>query len=115
VVQAAKNLVMDLQDADCRDLIAQSGLPPVRLHGLRHGAATVLLAARVDLKIVQEILRHTMLSTTADLYTSVVAELTRDALAAGAATITQHRSNSRAGTNRQDQPTPTGTDREGLG
>jgi hypothetical protein len=64
------------------------------------------------LKIVQEILGHTMLSTTADLYTSVVAELTRDALAAGAATITQHRTNS---TNRQDQPTPTGTDREGLG
>lgn len=74
-----------------KDLITQAGLPPVRLHGLRHGAATVLLAAGVDMKIVQEILGHTQLATTADLYTSVLNELTRDALTQSAALINQHR------------------------
>jgi integrase len=34
-----------------RRLVAESGLPPVTLHGLRHGAATLALAAGTDLKI----------------------------------------------------------------
>jgi integrase len=33
-----------------------AGLPPVRLHDLRHGAATLLLAAGHDMKVVQETL-----------------------------------------------------------
>jgi integrase len=33
-------------------LAMEAGLPPVRLHDLRHGAATILLAARHDMKIV---------------------------------------------------------------
>jgi integrase len=32
-----------------RRLVAGSGLPPVTLHGLRHGAATLALAAGTDL------------------------------------------------------------------
>ena len=31
-----------------RQLAAEAGLPPVRLHDLRHGAATLALAAGVD-------------------------------------------------------------------
>jgi integrase len=41
-----------------RRLVAVSGLPPVRLHDLRHGAATLALAARTDLKVVQAMLGH---------------------------------------------------------
>jgi integrase len=37
-----------------RYLVGQSGLPPVRLHDLRHGAATLAHAAGADLKTVQE-------------------------------------------------------------
>jgi integrase len=33
-------------------LVAASGLPPVTLHGLRHGAATLALAAGADLRIM---------------------------------------------------------------
>ncbi|MEV1005306.1 tyrosine-type recombinase/integrase [Nonomuraea sp. NPDC050202] len=33
-------------------LAFQVGLPPVRLHDLRHGAASLMLAAGVDLKVV---------------------------------------------------------------
>ena len=36
----------------------KAGLPPIRFHDLRHGAATLSLAAGVDIKIVQEMLGH---------------------------------------------------------
>jgi len=40
---------------DMFELIAYgSGLPPIRLHDLRHFAATLALAAGVDIKVVQE-------------------------------------------------------------
>ena len=35
-----------------------AGLPPIRLHDLRHGAATLALAAGVEMKVVQHMLRH---------------------------------------------------------
>jgi integrase len=39
-------------------LVKASGLPPVRLHDLRHGAASLALAAGVDLKVVADQLGH---------------------------------------------------------
>ncbi|MEV6040539.1 tyrosine-type recombinase/integrase [Nonomuraea sp. NPDC052116] len=48
-----------------------AGLPPVRLHDLRHGAASLLPAAGVEMKVVQETLGHTYSAFTADTYTSV--------------------------------------------
>jgi integrase len=39
-------------------LVTDSGLPPVRLHDLRHGAATLAHEAGADLKTVQEQLGH---------------------------------------------------------
>jgi integrase len=67
--------------------VRTSGLPPVRLHDLRHGAATLALAAGVDLKTVQAMLGHSTIVTTADIYTSVLPELQRDAAAAIAALV----------------------------
>ena len=58
-----------------RKLAADAGLPPVRLHDLRHGAATLALAAGVDLRIVQEMLGHSSIVLTADTYTSVLPEV----------------------------------------
>jgi integrase len=55
-----------------RYLVGQSGLPPVRLHDLRHGAATLAHAAGADPKTVQEQLGHTSIVLTADTYTSVL-------------------------------------------
>lgn len=46
----------------------------VRIHDLRHAAATFLFAAGVDLKVVQRTLRHTRMETTANIYTHVLAE-----------------------------------------
>ncbi|XVQ09346.1 tyrosine-type recombinase/integrase [Spirillospora sp. CA-255316] len=56
-------------------LIAEHGLPPIRLHDLRHGAATLALAAGVELKVVQDMLGHSSIVLTADTYTSVLPEV----------------------------------------
>jgi len=49
------------------------------LHDLRHGAATLALAAGVDMKVVQHMLRHKSESTTSRFYTSVLPEVARTA------------------------------------
>ena len=58
-----------------RALVTRCGLPPVRLHDLRHGAATLAHAAGADLKAVQAQLGHTSIVLTADTYTSVLLDL----------------------------------------
>jgi integrase len=63
-----------------RAQVTASGLPPVRLHDLRHGAATLALAAGVDLKTVQDMLGHSTIVTTADIYTSVLPQVRRAAV-----------------------------------
>ena len=70
-----------------RRLVADSGLPPVTLHGLRHGAATLALAAGTDLKIVQDQLGHSTITLTADTYTSVLPEIARAAAESTAALL----------------------------
>lgn len=59
-----------------------AGLPPIRLHDLRHGTATQALAAGVDMKTVSDLLGHSTITITADTYASVVDELKRAAAAA---------------------------------
>jgi integrase len=68
-------------------LAARAGLPPITLHGLRHGAATMLLAAGQPPKVVSEILGHSTVAFTMDVYTEVAEELADAAAAALAAYI----------------------------
>jgi integrase len=49
-------LYPDNVSADFKKLIKKAGLPSIRLHDLRHSAATILLAVGVHPKVVQEIL-----------------------------------------------------------
>ncbi|WP_382465802.1 tyrosine-type recombinase/integrase [Streptomyces noursei] len=58
-------------------LVELSGLPPVRLHDLRHLAATLSLLAGHDIKVVQEKLGHSSRQITSDTYTSVLPEMMR--------------------------------------
>ncbi|MEV8307235.1 site-specific integrase [Streptomyces flavidovirens] len=65
-------------------LVAASGLPPIRLHDLRHGAATLMLAADIDIKIVSDTLGHSDTRITRDIYQSVLPEVGRSAAEATA-------------------------------
>ncbi|WP_329052988.1 site-specific integrase [Amycolatopsis sp. NBC_01488] len=67
-----------------RLLNTRSGLPPIRLHDLRHGAASLSLAAGNDLKTVQDMLGHASIVLTADTYTSVLPSLARQSAEATA-------------------------------
>jgi hypothetical protein len=67
-----------------RQLNEESGLPPIRLHDLRHGAASLSLAAGNDLKTVQAMLGHASIVLTADTYTSVLPSLARQSAEATA-------------------------------
>ncbi len=60
---------------------------PIRLHDLRHGAATLALAAGVDMKVIQEMLGHSCLAITADTYTSVLPQVARTGAEAVAALV----------------------------
>ncbi len=68
-------------------LVAAADLPPVRLHDLRHGAATLALAAGADLKIIQDLLGHASIVLTADTYTSVLPAVAADSAEAVARLI----------------------------
>lgn len=60
-------------------LVEAAELPPIRLHDLRHVAATLMLAAGVDIKVVSETLGHSDTRVTRDIYQAVLDDLARDA------------------------------------
>ena len=67
---------------DFYPLLERAGLPRMRFHDLRHSAATLLLGMGVHPKIVSELLGHTQIGITMDLYSHVTATMQRDAAAA---------------------------------
>ncbi len=60
-------------------LVAEAGVPYQRFHDQRHWCATLLLAQKVPPRVVMEILGHTQISTTMDLYGHVLDEDRREA------------------------------------
>jgi site-specific recombinase XerD len=75
-----KGLPIDRTD-DCREwhaVLRLAGVRPGRLHDARHTAGTLLIEQGVHLRVVQEILGHTRI-TTAERYTHVASPQVRDA------------------------------------
>lgn len=62
-------------------VLAQAGLPRIRFHDLRHTAATLLLGRGVHPKIVSEMLGHSTIAITLDLYSHVTPTMQREAAA----------------------------------
>jgi len=60
-------------------LLARAGLPPIRLHDLRHTAASLLLAQHVPARVVMEILGHSQIALTMNTYSHVAPEVSREA------------------------------------
>jgi pimeloyl-ACP methyl ester carboxylesterase len=51
-----------------RQLTAAAGLPRIRVHDLRHFAATTMLSSAVPLAMASKTMRHSTLSTTTEVY-----------------------------------------------
>lgn len=81
-----------------------AGLPPIRLHDLRHGAASLMLAAGVAAKVVSETLGHSTIGLTLDTYTSVFPQVATEAAERTAALVP------RSATGTGVDTTPTHTD-----
>ena len=75
-------------------LAYRSGLPPVRFHDLRHGAASLCKAAGLDTKYITALLGHSRTSFTDDTYVLVFQDVAKAAAEAAAAVVprTQRRS-----------------------
>jgi integrase len=56
-------------------LLARAGLPRIRFHDLRHSCATLLLSEGVHPKIVSDLLGHSQIGITLDLYSHVTATM----------------------------------------
>lgn len=66
---------------DFKRQLARAGLPPARFHDLRHSTASLLLNEGISLKEIQELLGHSSIRITADIY-SHLTRGTMDSLAA---------------------------------
>lgn len=60
-------------------ILKQAGLPDIRFHDLRHSAATLMLSHGVHPKVVSEMLGHSSVGITLDLYSHVTPTLQREA------------------------------------
>jgi integrase len=61
--------------------VKAAGVPVIRFHDLRHSCATLALRAGVHPKVVQEMLGHSSIVITLDLYSHVVPGMQREAAA----------------------------------
>ena len=57
----------------------RAGLPPIRLHDLRHSVASILLAQGVHPKVVSEQLGHATIALTLDTYSHIIPSLQQEA------------------------------------
>lgn len=63
-----------------KKVLKQAGLPDLRFHDLRHSMATMLLQKKVHPKIVQEVLGHSSIDITMDIYSHVLPNIQSDAM-----------------------------------
>jgi integrase len=79
-----------------RVLYRAADLPVVRFHDLRHGSASLLIAAGVDLKTVSQIMGHSTVAFTADVYAVVAEELEEAAATAIEAFVPRRKKRAKA-------------------
>jgi integrase len=68
-------------------LLVKANLPRIRFHDLRHTCATLLLRAKVNPKVVSELLGHSSVAITLDIYSHVLPDMQDDATAAMSAIL----------------------------
>jgi integrase len=73
-----------------KKLLKKADLPDIRFHDLRHSAATLLLSLGIHPKVVQEMLGHTHISMTMDIYSHVLPSIQQDAVSKLNDLLTRH-------------------------
>jgi integrase len=69
----------ELTSAIFYPMLERAGLPRVRFHDLRHSCASLLLAQGIHPKIVADMLGHSTIAITIDLYNHTTAAMHREA------------------------------------
>ena len=72
----------NLTERGFRRLLTRADLPRIRFHDLRHTAATLLLIKGVHPKVVADMLGHSSVAVTLDVYSHVLEGLQEEAVAA---------------------------------
>lgn len=80
-------LLPDTFSARFARLVSLAGLPRIRLHDLRHSAASVMYANGVPIKVISEMLGHSTVSFTMDTYVHAGSAEKREAASVLAAAI----------------------------
>lgn len=62
-----------------KPILRKAGLPDIRWYDLRHTTASLLLQAGVNPKIVSEMLRHSSVKLTLDVYSHTIPSMQYDA------------------------------------
>ncbi|MCZ4102455.1 MULTISPECIES: tyrosine-type recombinase/integrase [Streptomyces] len=70
-------------------LCKEAGVPRTGIHDLRHLTATIAITAGVPLTVVSKTLRHSTLSTTANIYSHLTAQAAREAVTTIDTTLTR--------------------------
>ena len=60
--------------------LADCSLPDIRLHDLRHSFATLMLCNNVPMKITSQMLGHSSIGITSDIYTHVLTDMQKHAV-----------------------------------
>ena len=63
-------------------LVGRNGLPQLTFHGLRHAFASSMLSSGVNLKVTSEMLGHSNIAVTGDVYSHVLPGLQEEAVLA---------------------------------
>lgn len=62
------------------EILEKAGLPKIRFHDLRHTYATLMIAGGVGAKVLQELLGHSRVGITLDIYTHTLREQKKEAV-----------------------------------
>jgi integrase len=66
-----------------------AALPPLSFHGLRHCAASLMLASGADIAVVSKLLGHASIAITSDIYGHLIGTVASEAVN-GAANLIAH-------------------------
>ena len=96
------------------ELAAEAGLPPVRLHDLRHGAATLMHAGGADLHYIKSTLGHAGIAITSDTYTNLLPQVDKEIAEKAAQLVPLQRPSGTPAHAPLTQPAPEGESEAGV-